>query len=110
MTVRRYQSLAFAVIAGLGMLAGCATSKGEMAWVRTDGRRIADDQTLLTQGQADMANCRANLDAGVVNGRARECMNQKGYALVGKEQAEDMRARFAATATQRETVRPPESQ
>ena len=104
---RRYQTLTLAVIAGLGLLPGCATSKGEMAWVRIDGRRIADDQTLLKQGQADVALCHANLDAGTVGG---ECMNQRGYALVTKEQAEETRAKFAATAAQRETARPLEPQ
>ena len=106
MTIRRYQSLAFAVIAGLGMLAGCATSKGEMAWVRIDGRRIGDDPALLRQGQADIALCHANLDAASVSNGARECMNSKGYALVAKEQAEEARARFATTAGQSGTIPP----
>ncbi len=110
MSNRRYQALTLAVIAGFGLLPGCATSKGEMAWVRIDGQRIAEDQTLLKQGQADVALCHADLDAGTVGGRARECMNQRGYALVTKEQAEETRARFAATAAQHETAQPPEHQ
>ena len=100
MTIRRYQNLAFALVAVFGLLAGCATSKGEMAWVRIDGRRIGDDQALLRQGQGDIALCHANLDAAPVNNGARECMNNKGYALVAKEQAEQARARFAASAAQ----------
>ena len=78
MSNRRYQALTLAVIAGLGLLPSCATSKGEMAWVRIDGQRIAEDQTLLKQGQADVALCHADLDAGTVGGRARECMNSEG--------------------------------
>jgi hypothetical protein len=34
----------------------------EMAWVRTDGRRITDDPALLQQGKADIALCHADLD------------------------------------------------
>jgi hypothetical protein len=90
-----------AVIAALGVLLGCATSKAEMAWVRTDGRRIADDQALLKQGQADIAFCHANLDATAASEAARECMSQKGYALVPKDQAEEARARYAAATAQR---------
>ena len=103
---RRCQTLILAVIAGLGLLPGCATSKGEMAWVRIDGRRVADDQTLLKQGQADVALCHADLNAGTVGDGARECMNRRGYAFVTKEQAEETRARFAATAAQGEVARP----
>jgi len=33
----------------------------EMAWVRTDGRRIADDPALLQQGKADIALCHADM-------------------------------------------------
>ena len=106
MTIRRYQSLAFVAIVGFGMLAGCATNKGELAWVRIDGRRIGDDQALLRQGQGDIALCHANLDAASVSDGARECMNSKGYALVAKEQAEEARARFAATAGQSGTIPP----
>jgi hypothetical protein len=98
----RYSSpiLTVAVIAALGLLLGCATSKAEMAWVRTDGRRIADDQALLKQGQADIAFCHANLDVTAPGDGARECMSQKGYALVPKDQAEEARARYAAAAGQ----------
>jgi hypothetical protein len=39
----------------------------EMAWVRTDGRRIADDPALLQQGKTDIALCHADLDAGSTN-------------------------------------------
>lgn len=106
-TIRRYQSLGFALVAGLGMLAACATSKSEMAWVRIDGRRIGDDPALLRQGQADIALCHANLDVAPVSDGTRECMNKQGYALVTREQAEEARARFAATAAQSGTMPPP---
>lgn len=92
------QTLAFAVIAALSVLLGCATSKPDMAWVRTDGRRIVDDQALLKQGQADITFCHANLDVAAPGDGARECMSQKGYALVLKDQAEEARARYAAAA------------
>ena len=77
-----------------------------MAWVRTDGRRIVDDQALLKQGQADIAFCHADLDAGAAGDEARECMRRKGYALVPKDQAEEARARYAAGATQRGATPP----
>jgi predicted negative regulator of RcsB-dependent stress response len=70
-----------------------------MAWVRTDGRRIADDPALLQQGKTDIALCHADLDAGSAK-TARACMSQRGYALVQKDQAEDVRAAYA-TAAQR---------
>jgi predicted negative regulator of RcsB-dependent stress response len=86
----------------LNMLAGCVRTKTapEMAWVRTDGRRIADDPALLQQGKTDIALCHADLDAGSANETARACMSQRGYALVQKDQAEDVRAAYA-TAAQR---------
>jgi len=95
----RYASGAVAI---LNVLPGCVTTKTapEMAWVRTDGRRIADDPALLQQGKTDIALCHADLDAGSTNETARTCMSQRGYALVQKDQAEDVRAAYA-TAAQR---------
>jgi hypothetical protein len=99
----RYASVLCAV-AILNVLPGCVTTNNaappEMAWVRTDGRRIADDPTLLQQVKADIALCRADLDAGSTNETARTCMSQRGYTLVQKDQAEDVRAAYA-TAAQR---------
>jgi hypothetical protein len=98
------KSLALVMIAALGMQVGCATSKPYMAWVRTDGRRIVDDPDLLKQGHADIALCRANLDASVVDQGGRDCMAKKGYALVPKDQAEQARAGYATSAPQRPTT------
>jgi hypothetical protein len=70
----------------------------EMAWVRTDGRKIADDPALLQQGRTDIAACNANLDNGSPTDGARGCMAQKGYVLVPRDQAEDVRASYAAGA------------
>ena len=97
----RYASVLCAV-AMLNVLPGCVTMKAapEMAWVRTDGRRIADDPALLQQGKTDIALCHADLDAGSTNETARTCMSQRGYTLVQKDQAEDVRAAYA-TAAQR---------
>ena len=97
----RYASV-LCTVAMLNVLPGCATMKAapEMAWVSTDGRRIADDLTLLPQGKTDIALCRADLDAGSANETARTCMGQRGYTLVQKDQAEDVRAAYA-TAAQR---------
>ena len=69
-----------------------------MAWVRTDGRKVADDPALLQQGKSDIAVCNANLDTGSPNDTARVCMAQKGYTLVRRDQAEDVRAACAAGA------------
>jgi hypothetical protein len=95
------RTIALVAIVVLGINSGCATSKPEMAWVRTDGRRILDDPALLKQGETDIALCNANLDAGAADEGARKCMSQKGYALVRKDQAEETRAGFAAAAAQR---------
>ena len=97
---RRYAFLVYAV-AMLNLPVVCVTMKApEMAWVRTDGRRIADDPTLLQQGKTDIALCHADLDAGSTNETARTCMSQRGYALIQKNQAEEVRAAYA-TAAQR---------
>ena len=106
MNKRRRQTLVCVVVA-LGMPVGCATNKPEMAWVRTDGRRIGDDADLLKQGHTDIAVCNANLDAGVVDQGGRDCMAKKGYALVRKDQAEQARAGYAASAPQRATTPSP---
>jgi hypothetical protein len=52
-----------------------------MAWVRTVGRRIADDPALLQQGKADIAASNANLDAGSTTEGARGCMVRRGMCL-----------------------------
>jgi hypothetical protein len=98
---RRRQMLALGVIATLSVHFGCVTSKPEMAWVRIDGKRIVDDPALLQQGKTDIAFCHANLDAGAADEAARQCMAQKGYALVLKDQAEEARAAYAAATAQR---------
>ena len=107
MNKRRRQTLVCVVVVALGMPVGCATNKPEMAWVRTDGRRIGDDADLLKQGHTDIAVCNANLDAGVVDQGGRDCMAKKGYALVRKDQAEQARAGYAASAPQRATTPSP---
>ena len=89
-------------------LLGCATTPpivtappiAEMAWVRTDGRKIADDPALLQKGRTDIAACNANLDTGSPSDVGRACMVQKGYVLVRRDQAEDVRASYAAGAQQ----------
>jgi hypothetical protein len=97
----RYASV-LCMVAMLNVLPGCVAMKAapEMAWVRTDGRRIAEDPALLQQGKTDIALCHANLDAGSANETARTCMSQRGYTLVQKDQAEEVRAAYA-TAAQR---------
>jgi hypothetical protein len=100
MNRRRLKILACIITVALGMPVSCATNKPEMAWVRTDGRRIANDPDLLKQGQTDIAVCNANLDAGVADQGRRDCMARKGYALVRKDQAEQTRAGYEASAPQ----------
>ena len=70
----------------------------EMAWVRTDGRKIGDDPALVHQGKSDIVACDADLDSGTPTASARGCMAQKGYVLVRRDQAEDVRASYAAGA------------
>jgi hypothetical protein len=93
-------SLAYCFIAGLILLSACVTTSTvpEMAWVRTDGRKIAGDPALLQQGKSDIAACDANLNSGTTTASARGCMAQKGYVLVRRDQAEDVRAAYAAGA------------
>jgi hypothetical protein len=67
MTGRRVKTLTCVITVALGMPVSCATNKPDMAWVRTDGRRIGSDPDLLKQGQTDIALCNANLDAGSVD-------------------------------------------
>ena len=104
--IRRRPRLHYAsilcTVAILNVLPGFVTTTvaTQMAWVRTDGRRIADDPALLQQGKTDIALCHADLDAGSANETARTCMSQRGYTLVQKDQAEDVRAAYA-TAAQR---------
>jgi len=97
----RRLTLALVMIAALDMLFGCATNNPEMAWVRTDGRKIADDPGLLQQGRTDIALCRADLDTGPVDEKARACMSWKGYAFVRKDRAEEVRSAYAAAAGER---------
>jgi hypothetical protein len=87
-------------VAILNVLSGCVTTTvaPQMAWVRTDGRKITDDPALLQQGKVDIALCHADLDAGSANEAARTCMAQRGYVLVQKEQAEEVRAAYATAA------------
>src|ERR1700752_3151291 len=81
------------------LLSACVTATPpEMAWVRTDGRKIADDPGLLRQGKSDMATCSADLDNWVPKASAKGCMAVRGYALVRKDQAEELRAAYAAAA------------
>ena len=82
----RQRSLAYCFIGGLILLSGCVTTSTlpEMAWVRTDGRKIADDPALLQQGKSDIAACDANLDSGTPTASARGCMAQKGYVAWAK--------------------------
>ena len=89
---RRRTSVCVMVVA-LGMPVGCATNKPEMAWVRTDGRRIGDDADLLKQGHTDIAVCNANLDAGVVY--------QRGARLYGEKRLRSRAQRPAGAGTSR---------
>jgi hypothetical protein len=92
-------SFATGAIAAASLLSACVTaSPPEMAWVRTDGRKIADDPGLLRQGKSDMATCSADLDNGMPTASAKGCMAVRGYALVRKDQAEELRAAYAAAA------------
>lgn len=104
MNRRRLKTLACLITVAFGMPVSCATNKPEMAWVRTDGKRIGNDPDLLKQGQTDIALCHANLDTGVVDQGGRDCMAKKGYALVRKDQAEQARAGYATSAPQRPTT------
>src|SRR6516164_1957960 len=81
MSVKRWIS-ALCLTAILIPLLGCATTPpivttppiAEMAWVRTDGRKIADDPALLQQGRTDIVACNADLDTGSPTEAARGCM------------------------------------
>src|SRR6188508_81973 len=104
MSSRRLRTLACFIIMALGMPVSCATNKPELARVRTDGKRIGNDPELLRQGQTDIAVCNANLDAGAIDQGGRDCMAKKGYALVRKDQAEQARTGYEASAPQPPTT------
>jgi hypothetical protein len=90
---------AVGVIIAASSLWACTTEQApETAWVRTDGRRIADDPSLLQQGKSDMAACDANLDDVQPTDSTKGCMARKGYTLVQKDQAEEVRSAYAAAA------------
>jgi hypothetical protein len=92
-------SFATGAIAAASLLSACVTaSPPEMAWVRTDGRKIADDPGLLRHGKSDMATCSADLDNGMPTASAKGCMAVRGYALV-RDQAEEF-GRAPAALTQ----------
>ena len=76
---RLHYAFVLCTVAILNVLPGCVTTTvaTQMAWVRTDGRRITDDPALLQQGKADIALCHADLDAGSANETARTCMAQR---------------------------------
>ena len=50
----RRSNLVYSSIAGLILLSGCVTTStiSEMSWVRTDGRKIADDPRYCSKGRA----------------------------------------------------------
>jgi hypothetical protein len=104
---RLHYAFVLCTVAILNVLPGCVTTTvaTQMAWVRTDGRRITDDPALLQQGKSDIALCHADLDARSANETARTCMAQRGYTLVQKDQAEEVRAAYA-TAAQRKPKPP----
>src|ERR1700722_15198743 len=92
-------SFATGAIAAASLLSACVTAlPPEMAWGRTDGRKKEDDPGLLRQGKLDMATCSADLDNGTPTASAKGCMAVRGYALVRKDQAEELRAAYAAAA------------
>jgi hypothetical protein len=73
---------------------------GEAIVVDADGLSVFD---LLRHRHHDdaailWAACNANLDAGLPSEPARGCMAQRGYTLVRRDQAEDVRAAYAAGA------------
>ena len=104
---RRRAFFVAGAIAAASLLSTCTTAPSlEMAWVRTDGRKIADDPALLPQGKSDIATCSADLDNGAPTASAKGCMAVRGYALVRKDQAEELRAAYAAAAQKGAAWRP----
>jgi hypothetical protein len=106
MSVRRWISALCSTAILIPLLGSATTPRivttppiAKMAWVRTAGRKIADGPALLQRGRTDIAACNADLDTGSLTGAARGCMAQK-YVLVRRDQAEDVRASYAAGAQQ----------
>jgi len=93
------------VIAAASLLSACVSAiLPEMAWVRTDGRKITDDPSLLRQAKSDMAACNANFDAAEPTESAKGCMALRGYAAVQKDQAEELRAAYASAASKQKSA------
>jgi len=105
------------------MIAGCAAAP-KMSWLRTDGQRMRENPTLVTQFEIDSTSClgernKANLSgvtvangglAGIVAAQERSnaadtvqrgCMAEKGYLLVPEETAETKAAELAAYAAEK---------
>ena len=53
---------------------------------------------MFKQGKSDIAACNANLDNATLMEVAKGCMALKGYVLVQKDQAEEVRSAYSAAA------------
>jgi hypothetical protein len=104
--LERRCNLACCFIAGLILLSGCVTTSTvpEMAWVRTDGRKIADDPALLQQGKSDIAACDANLDSGTPTSSAPRVHGPEGIRPCaqgsGRGRARGIRCRCSTRCSQ----------
>ena len=92
-------SLFFAVLLGVGLhcFLGVPASMND---VRPRGVRVVCRllvmSTLVMLGRSPA--CNGDLDTGTPNDSARGCMAQRGYTLVRRDQAENVRAAYAAGA------------
>jgi hypothetical protein len=78
-----------------------------MVWLRLDGQRGSGNPALIQQFATDRALClgRTQQDDeqdGPVDAPAKDCMAQKGYIQVPKDQAEAKQEELAAANTQKQ--------
>jgi hypothetical protein len=91
-------------------LAGCASeifpSRPEMVWLRVDGQRGNGNPALTQQFETDRTLCLGRTQQDdernePVDAPAKECMIEKGYIQVPKDQAEAKQAELAAANLQK---------
>jgi hypothetical protein len=100
------------VLAAL-MLTGLTGCTASYVYMRADGRDFAEDEALYKQFETDRMTCQgeghsgniptnaAYHSTGNVDGRARDCMGQKGYIVVQSDMADLKRQDLAAKAAEK---------
>jgi hypothetical protein len=104
------------VLLASAALAGCASelfpSRPEMVWLRLDGQRGSGSAALTQQFATDRTLCLGRTQQDdeqdePVDATVKECMIEKGYIQVPKDQAEAKQEELAAGNVQKQVPSPP---